>query len=331
MADDVRPMTPPDSTPVETPAEDTSFAAYKASRIPAPEPAPPVVPVEPAPVEAPPPEPKEEPEPDETLEKEPAPGHPDTRTPTQKRIGQAVRRQRDAERREVAAREEAARLKGRLEALEAAVPKPPIQTEATTAKAEAMPDNPADPKPKIEDFDTYEAGAEAVSRWVARQEYHVIRSAEQRVEQQQRQQAEAQTVLNGYNARVAAFKAEHADWDQVVDPNLPVSADIMEPFILRSPSGPAITHYLGQHPDECRALAAMRGPLAFAALGKLEAKLEAPAEVPVPRLVPPAPPPPPISRAPAPITPVRGAPMAASADESEWRSYRTKRLAGKQV
>ena len=132
-------QTPAPVTTDATLAEETQdYQAYKASRLPlqtvpgaepAAEPAP-VEEAKPAEVKPPAEEPKADAETDEDAE-EAKPRDPDTRTPTEKRIAKAVRAQREAERREVAAREEAARLKGRLEAIEAAQPKPQAQEPPT--------------------------------------------------------------------------------------------------------------------------------------------------------------------------------------------------------
>lgn len=350
MPDDARTdMSAPAPETPEALAED-NYQAYKASRVapPTPAPEPVVVPETPtAPVAAPPQEPPADPEHEEPKE-EPKPGTPDTRTPTEKRIAKAVRAQREAERREVAAREEAARLKGRLEALEATAPKlpPQIQAAGTVATAGAMPDNPADPKPKIEDFATYEEGVEATAAWVSRQTYKTLRDQERaetqrQVDERARQEAVKQQadLRTAYSQKVQTFREAHPDWDEVLNQDLPTSPDI-DQFVIQSDSGPAIAYYLGQHPEECVALSKLQGPQVWKTLGKLEAKLEAsPAPtaapsvaVPATPAMPPAPPPVPVSHAPAPITPVRGAPMAAPASgESDYETYKRRRLAGKPV
>jgi hypothetical protein len=199
-----------------------------------------------------------------------------------------------------------------------------------TTAAATLPDNPSDPKPKIEDYDTYEAGIEALSRWNARQEYAQLRAQEAQASAQAAAKQEHQKRLETYFARLDEFKQSAPDFDQMVnrsDVNLPVSPAVSS-LIVESPVGPAISYYLAQHPDECQALYALDERSAAKALGRIEAKLDAPA-TPAPVVPAKAAPPQPVSHAPAPITPVRGAAVSLPTDDGSYRDYRKLRLAGK--
>lgn len=267
-------------------------------------------------------------------------------TPTEKRINQLTRQRRQAERDALAAKEEAARLKGRLEALEAAqtrpgvpagaegTPQTPGQQATTVAAAEALPDNPADPRPKADGFETYEAFVEASGRWAARQEYTRLRTAEKAQDAAAKAKTDAETAqrtvqdqvrkdIAAFVPRREAFKKDHPDFDDVIA-DAPASP-LMQQFIVQSPIGPAIMYHLGQHPDEADTLAQMTGPAAFVALGKLEARLE-PAPLSPATTPPPAPAPPARAAAPPPITPVGGtAVVPATQEPSEYQAYVAKR------
>lgn len=354
----------PEPVPAD-PLETTDYNAYKAQRQPAPvpDPTPTETPAPPAetPAQAPPApdSPTEAHDDDDSPPYAAAEG--ERLTPTQKKINKVWAQRKAAERaaeqaRQDAqrAREEIAHLRGQMDALtrsrgetpKPATPPAPVtpQAQASTVSAAAqLPDDPSDPRPNIEEFETYEAGVEATARWVARQEFKSLRASEKaeadrqaadaKAEAERKATEEAQAnAARSYAEKVAEFKKAHADWDQVVNqPDLPVT-DVMAAFIYESPLGPALSHYLGQHPDECRTLAAKTGRDAERALARLEAKVEplyasAPAVEPA---APASPPPAPVSKAPAPPTPLRGGVVTTpNTDTSDYDEYVRLRQAGR--
>ena len=343
----------PDAPPAEN-----AYQAYKASRT-APAPEPEAVAPAPVPVEAAaPPQTETEPEHREPARFDPNaepqqddPTKPpylgESLTPTQKRINKAWAKQKDAERNTelaraeaTAARERSARLEVELAQFKTGQAKPvdaPSQTvaQAQDARMAAFADNPADPKPKRDDFDSYEDGNDAVGEWIARQVYRQERAKENDASARVVAQEAHQQRLNSYFARLDEFKKATPDFDALVNnpsANLPVSPAVSS-LIVESPVGPALSYYLAQHPDECQAIYALDERSAAKALGRIEAKVEgqqAPAAAGQPPAPAPVVPPKPISQAPAPITPVAGSRVAApTLNTHNYADYKRARLAGK--
>jgi len=176
--------------------------------------------------------------------------------------------------------------------------------------------------PKAEEFDTYEDFSAAQAAFVADKQYEVRRAADQKAEQDRQAAAQAQAAeqarqaaLNAHVRRVEHFIAEHPDYDEVIRADGAVVTQEMAQVLIESEIGPAIAYYLGQHPDESKKLAELRGVAAFRAMGKLEAKLEGPA-VAAPTSVP-------ASSAPAPVAPVRGitVPSAVASPDGDFNAY----------
>jgi hypothetical protein len=176
-----------------------------------------------------------------------------------KRIGKALKAQREAE-------ERADALEAELEKTRESRPAPAAKAAAETAP----PAKAAEGKPQAKDFDTYEAFNEALVDWKLAQ----TRAADAKVATD-RAAADANAAKGvAWNERVEAVRKVHADFDDVMAEaaSLPIS-EAMHVTIFESERGPEVAYHLAQHPDEAARIAKL-GPLAAAReLGRLEAAL----------------------------------------------------------
>jgi hypothetical protein len=148
---------------------------------------------------------------------------------------------------------------------------------------------PEKPKaaPTLEAFNYDEAAYQAaltahVTAEAARQVREEFRKEQEQLTQKQR--------VESWRKRETEFAAKTPDYkDKAYYAPIP---DKAVEIIRDCESGPAIAYYLGNHPEEARALDGMSEAAMARAIGRIEAKLEAPA--------PPAPAPKPVSKAPPP-------------------------------
>lgn len=224
----------------------------------------------------------------------------------QARIDEATAREKAAERRAQALEQELARYR---------------QPEAPKVEA------PAAAKPVVADFETYEEYLDARDEWTYKQR----RAAEQQEVEQQRQtqlqaaqQADLQQKAASWSERMTAFAAVSPAFTekaipflQHVNPGTPLG-DVL----LESPVGPQMALHLVEHPEILERLNRLSPITVLRELGKLEAKLEGALEAPA------APPAPVVTKAPAPVRPIGGAPAAGEPDPakmnsvSEWMKHR---------
>lgn len=250
------------------------------------------------------------------------------------RIGQAVKKQREAERR---AAELEAQFQDRLSQYEARLADmEAMRASGYAPKPDAKP--PRDPnEPQESQFDTYEAYIEARADYraakkaeeVAAQRAAAIFDERFAAEQQRRAEAAAlrarQEVESKHHARIEQAIATHADYESVMEEaaDAPVSV-AMEDAILHSELGHEMMYYFGKNPAEAARIAKLPAGLALMEMGKLEARLSAaPETVPAPRV--------PVSSAPPPVRPVTGgahttaAPDLDSMSPAAYREYMNKR------
>lgn len=124
-------------------------------------------------------------------------------------------------------------------------------------------------KPDAKDFDSHSAYVEAISKWSTEQ---ALKAHEAKADQT-RQQAQQAEVLKSWDAKVKAARTTHADFDDVMSENVPISL-VTRDLIMESEYGAEIAYHLGTNQEEALKLAAM-APLAAARyVGALEAKLE---------------------------------------------------------
>lgn len=212
------------------------------------------------------------------------------------------------------------------------------------AKPETAPPPPADdPEPHPDNFDTYEKYVRAAGRWEARQESRRLQAEVDKKLEDDRKSREAaslergrQDVIAQHDARMAAARAAHADYDQVIAQNAdlevppafyqaipfsPVGAEVMYHFakhpdvadalldlpisapmrdaIMDSTAtlAPKLLSFLASNPDECRRVASLSPRAALKEMGKLEARLDVAPSGPTPAAKP-------VTSAPPPIKPV---------------------------
>ena len=153
-------------------------------------------------------------------------------------------------------------------------------------------------------FDTYDAYAEALAE----------RKAEELLAQREtaRQQAE---MLEAYHDREETARDKYDDFDQVAyNPNLPVT-EHMALSIQASDVGPDLLYWLGSNPKEAGRIARLNPILQAKEIGKIEASLSS--NPPVRKT----------STAPAPIAPVtarsNGAPRYDTTDPRSTKSMST--------
>mgnify|MGYP001567158277 CR=1 FL=1 len=251
-------------------------------------------PVEPTAVDAK----ADEPAPEGETEPEKAERH--KRKDPQKRIDQAIARQRQAEvslKTALAERQAAidarAVLEARLAAIEAKVT-PSLEPVAPTPAAETVltPEN----------FETYEAYIDALVQQRTEKAIETRLATER--ERLARETADRATsdALAQHQTRFERAKATHDDFEAVVGQDIALSAP-MRDVIVASEEGPEMAYYLGTHPDEAARIAALPPGPALVEMGKLAVRVVAAAPAPV-QASGPAPTVPPVTRVPAPIRPV---------------------------
>lgn len=212
-----------------------------------------------------------------------------------------------------AAREEAESLRARLAALEQSS-RQPVQQQAPPEPVQAAPE--AKPKPKQEDFQTYEEWVEAVSDWKFDQR---IAKMEAEAAQAEAREAERE-IQETYSERVAEFKKTHADWDETINQDMTLPPGVGQ-TILELENGPEVAYYLGKHPDAAKRLNQMNPYTAIAEVGRIAATLGRDEAISNPgfrtdRI--------PVSNAPAPIKPLSGHATKSTKDlgEMDYQEYR---------
>lgn len=196
------------------------------------------------------------------------------------------------------------------------------------------------PEPKPEQFKDAFEYAKALSEWSAE---NALFQRDKR-DAEARKQAEDSARVNAFKERQEAAKAEIPDYEEVIKASpVVVSAEVRE-AILESDVGPQVLHYLAKNPEVADKLAKMSVGRAMREFGKLETSLskgEKPAAVSASAspqgAAKPAAAVSEISRAPAPISPLKvsaNAEPATLIDEkgvfhgtaAQWRAAREKGL-----
>lgn len=221
-------------------------------------------------------------------------------------------------------------LKERLAAVEA--------KQAPPEKKEEPAPVPTEVAAKFDTFDSWSEKQLAAGKPAniddfleARDAWKDARRAQQ--EEQDAAKAYENEVESTYQESVNAFKAEHEDWDEIVgeaDISIPVVAGNA---IKQLENGPAVVYYLAQNPKAAQKISEMPPVLAVAEIGRIAARLEkVPAEeTPTNNTAVKNPDRQPVvSKAPAPITPLKGGSLRPTKQDlndpelsySEWRKIR---------
>lgn len=157
--------------------------------------------------------------------------------------------------------------------------------------------------------------------------YQVRRAKEAASAAQERITAQLKENLESYQSSVADFKAEHDDWDEVVNQSIPIHESVFL-AVMELENGPQVTYYLGKHPDFARELAEMTPLSAAMEVGRLSTRLKTGAPDPQngrPGAAGNGAKPKPKTRLPEPVTPVRTAATSStltSAEAARKRDYR---------
>jgi len=186
------------------------------------------------------------------------------------------------------ARKEAQREREARQALEARLAA--LESQNQPEKA-----NPTDEKPQPSQFSDAFEYAEALAEY----------TADKRIADMKRQEAEAkeaaerQKVIDQWASKVEKAKSSLPDFDDIVASSDVVVNDDIRDAILESDVGPQILYHLAENDEVARKIAGLSPKAALREIGKLEARFEAKPEVektaPIVK-----------SKAPAPITPIRG-------------------------
>lgn len=202
--------------------------------------------------------------------------------PVQKRIDELTRLRREAERDRDYWRDQASRTPQAQPAAQADAPKA---------------------APKLADFNYDESAYQAAATAYAREE--AAEAAREVFRKEQEQLTEKQRA-ESWNKRQSEFMAKTPDYEEKAF-YAPISKEVAQ-IVMDLEQGPAVAYYLGEHPNEARAISAMSERQAAVAIGRIEAKLEKPA-APVQK--------PAVSKAPPPTPKIEAVEPAVSKDPSE--------------
>lgn len=198
---------------------------------------------------------------------------------------------------------ELARTQGELAAFKAGKAPAPLEPPAPPV---LTPTN--DQEPQEADYATYEAYIEA------RADFRARRAVREELDQRQ-QHDEAVRVQRTVAERIAAFAAEHPDYQEVVsNPDLVLTPAIAD-TLTASEDGPALAYALAKDVPRFQRIRALPPVLAIRAIGELAAELRL--AQPAPKAAEP-PPTPKLPSAPPPPTPVRGGSVATSVTLEEF-------------
>ena len=179
-------------------------------------------------------------------------------------------------------------------------------------KEEAAPKE--EPRPKRDEFATQEEYEDALIAWGHKRE--AAKAAQQTA--QQRQQEYVTKVEQGYVDRVADFKDEHEDWDELISKH---GDEFIYPevqwFIKEQENGPEVMYHLVTHLAELRKLAELSPLSAVAEVGRLSAKLKSATEEQAPSSANGGSSEKPKPRVPAPVRPVSTGGAATTASSRE--------------
>lgn len=168
-------------------------------------------------------------------------------------------------------------LAERIKQLEARNPRPGQQTEEQPAEPKKF----TEAKPKLDDFDSYEAWSNAKDEWMERKFAHEQEQREEALRRELSQQNSGQhartQVLDSFDSRVVEFEKSHPEFRETCkaahEAGVP-SNRMMDEHFLHSELGPALMLHLAQNPEEARRIAALPPGPTLVALGRLEIQLE---------------------------------------------------------
>lgn len=195
---------------------------------------------------------------------------------------------------------EKAAEEARQEAQKAREEREAIQRERDELHAKLNPPKPAErlPKPKPEQFTDANEYGKALEEWTKDDTERTFAENQAKKEAEKR----AAEASKQWADRVKAVSEEIPDYKETIEKSDVRLSDQAAAAIHESEVGPKILYHFSQNPEEAVALGKMSVPKMLITLGKLEAKLGA-----EPKSQTEGKPVAHISKAPAPITPLKGA------------------------
>lgn len=194
--------------------------------------------------------------------------------------------------------------------------------DALKAKYEPPKSDELGPEPQLEQFNDVNEFKQALKDWT--------REATLKEENARQEQ---ERVSKSWTDRLDTFRKATADFDTVVGATKAQVPSHIRDEILKSDVGPQVLYFLAQNPDEAAKYASLSVGAGLKALGRLEGRFDAPKETTkVAEVVRAAPE---ISKAPAPITPLRGTSAPENLVDSNgefhgtYEQYKAARRAGK--
>jgi len=180
---------------------------------------------------------------------------------------------------------------------------------SSSAKADAAE------KPTPDKFSDHNEYVEALAEWKADQRIEQALSRRDAEAKQAQQRVERETRASTWSERQAKFAETAPDFAEVLGAaETPIPSHVME-ALLESEHGPALAYHLAKHPDAAQRIAGLSERAALVELGKLSASLESP-----------KPPLKSVTKAPAPITPVKSGGGnvidLSKASQAEYEAYR---------
>lgn len=194
--------------------------------------------------------------------------------------------------------------------------------DALRAKYEPPKSDELGPEPQLEQFNDVNEFKQALKDWT--------REATLKEENARQEQ---ERVSKSWTDRLDTFRKATADFDTVVGATKAQVPNHIRDEILKSDVGPQVLYFLAQNPDEAAKYGSMSVGAGLKALGRLEGRFDAPtATTKVAEVAKAAPE---ISKAPAPITPLRGNSAPENLVDSNgefhgtYEQYKAARRAGK--
>lgn len=198
---------------------------------------------------------------------------------------------------------------------------------ALKAKYEPVKADP-DPEPQPSQFADVGEFTKALKEWTSDN----TRREDARKAQEERATKERESIGKAWSERQAAYKAANPEYEKTISESTVKVSDVVRDAIIESEAGPQILEHLAKNPDVADKIGQMTVGRALKEIGKLEGKFGSPdkeAKAEVRNAVAE------ISKAPAPITPLRGANAPVNnlkgTDEfhGTFEEYKAKRAAGK--
>lgn len=136
-------------------------------------------------------------------------------------------------------------------------------------KKEPEPEPEPEGAPKRADFASDEEFQDAMFDY----RYQERKKKEDSLNAERSENERLQKNWSGYKEKVADFKEDHDDWDEVVNTNIPIMESVYL-AVHELENGPEVVYYLGKHPDYAKKLHAMSSLSAVMEIGNLSERLK---------------------------------------------------------